>query len=227
KKVTAGVLLQDGKIWLTQDEINLLPKGWQTLNPAVLAHKMIWKSQSVPRVAVDRVSSQSNIYHIGRTVFAEGCGLWFLADVEQESDRLEFLLEHLADQGIGGERTAGYGAFTWSEVAPPDLPTPDGSQRVLTLARYNPTPQELAAGVLGEEASYELVDVGGWLGTPTGRAQRRKRVRMIEAGSVLVANQPLTGRLVDVCPEYDQPGAPGHPVYRSGIALTVGVPGGI
>ncbi len=98
----------------------------------------------------------------------------------------------------------------------------------MTLGRYNPTEEELKAGVLGEGASYELVDVGGWLISPDGPAQRRKRVRMIEAGSVLMQpdGMTVTGRIVDVRPEYEQEGGPEHPVYRSGIALTVGVTGG-
>jgi len=96
----------------------------------------------------------------------------------------------------------------------------------MTLSRYNPTKDEIDGGVLHEGASYELVDVGGWLASPDGPAQRRKRVRMIEAGSVLVAPVPVVGQIVNVCPEYEQSVAPQHPVWRSGIALTVGVTGG-
>ena len=96
----------------------------------------------------------------------------------------------------------------------------------MTLARYSPTLAELQAGVLGADAAYELVDVGGWLWTPTGAAQRRKRTRLLEVGSVLVANGPVVGRLVDARPEYEKIGAPPHPVYRSGVALTIGVTGG-
>jgi CRISPR-associated protein Csm4 len=221
--------LQGGKVWISSQERQLLPKDWQTLSAEVLKTKRIWNVDRVPRVAVDRVTNSSQIYHVGRTTFASGCGLWFLADLEPgQEDWFTHLLQHLGDRGLGGERSAGYGAFTVEPVPAPSLPPVAGAPRVVTLSRYNPTEEELKAGVLGEEASYELVDVGGWLISPDGPAQRRKRVRMIEAGSVLVQPQgvALTGRIVDVRPEYEQNGGPEHPVYRSGIAFTVGVTGG-
>jgi len=221
-----GLLLQDGKVWISREERSALPPAWQSLDGARLHDAAIWKAQPVPRVTVDRVTNRGSIFHVGRTVFAEGCGLWLLADVQHEGELLDMLLHILADQGIGGERNAGYGAFTLDAFSPPTLPSAERAARVMTLARYNPAPDEWEAGVLGPNASYELVDVGGWLAAPGVRAQRRKRVRMIEVGSILAAPVPVIGRIVDVCPEYDLPGAPSHPVYRSGIALPIGVPGG-
>ncbi len=224
-----GLLLQDGKVWISRQEVQQLPPGWQKLDDETLAQKAIWKTQRVPRVTVDRVTNSSQIYHVGRTTFAPGCGLWFLADVDtQQQSLLDSLLLHLGDRGLGGERSAGYGAFEVEGVAAPPLPDVAQAPRVMTLSRYNPTEAELKAGVLGEQASYELVDVGGWLASPDGPAQRRRRVRMIEVGSVLM--QPpgitITGQIVDVRPQYEQSGAPEHPVYRSGVALTVGMTGG-
>lgn len=221
-----GLLLQDGKVWISRQERTRLPPDWQRLDDEALREKRIWKVARVPRVAVDRVTNSSQIYHVGRTTFAPGCGLWLLADDARQTDRLDGLLQHLGDRGLGGERSAGYGAFAVERVTAPRLPAPAGLPRVMTLSRYNPTEAELRAGVLGERASYDLVDVGGWLASPDGPAQRRKRVRMIEVGSVLQQVVEITGRVVDVRPEYEQSGAPTHPVWRSGIALTIGVSGG-
>jgi len=221
-----GVMLQDGKVWISRGEVNLLPPAWQRFSDSALHDVAIWKIERIARVTVDRVTNQGNIFHVGRTAFAEGCGLWMLADVVHMGDLLDDLLHMLTDQGIGGERSAGYGTFSLCALKVPRLPSASGARRVMTLARYNPTPEEWEAGVLGPEASYELIDVGGWLASPGVAAQRRKRVRMIEAGSVLAAPVPVVGRVVDVRPEYDQPGAPPHPVWRSGIALPIGVPGG-
>ena len=225
-KATQGVLLQDGRVWIARPEIERLPADWHKREDDALKATTIWKTQRVPRVTVDRANNSSQIYHVGRTTFAPGCGLWMLADLTDDGRAFDELMLYLADSGLGGERSAGYGAFTVEPVNPPDLPPSRRASRVMTLSRYNPTEEELAGGVLGEGASYELVDVGGWLASPEGPAQRRKRVRMIEAGSILAAPVPITGRIVNVRPEYDQPGAPAHPVYRSGIALTVGVSGG-
>lgn len=220
-----GVLLQDGKVWIDSQEVALLPESWRNLSREALSLADLWQVGRTPRVTIDRQSNSSTIFHVGRTEFADDCGLWMLADVTQGGDLLDELLDYLADQGIGGERSSGHGAFTKTVVQAPSLPAVNSTSRVMTLSRYNPTLSELTAGVLGEGASYELVDVGGWLGSPGWPAQRRKRVRMIEAGSVLVAAVPITGQLVDVRPEYET-ATFGHPVYRSGIALPVGVTGG-
>ncbi len=215
--------LQSGAVWLHPDDMALLPEEWQRLPENLLAEKSIWKNSIVPRVTVDRASSSSTIYQAGRTVFASGCGLWFLADIWDWHELLDDLVAELSVRGIGGERSAGYGAFSVGQpLLLPDLPLPDDATRVMTLSRYHPHHDELAAGVLGEKAAYELVRVGGWLASPDGPAQRRRQVRMIEAGSVL-ENKGVVGQLVDVAPAYDQPGAPSHPVYRSGFALPVGV----
>lgn len=218
-----GLMLQDGKVWITREERRLLPDECQKKGPLDLFEWAIWKNDTVPRVTIDRASNSSAIFQVGRTVFNEGCGLWLLADVNRHGDWLEYLLDILGDQGIGGERSSGYGGFALEPFEVPALPSPDNRTRVMTLSRYNPTEREIAAGVLGQHASYELVDIGGWLASPGNPAQRRKRVRMIEAGSILEAALPIVGRVVDVRPEYEQPGAPDHPVYRSGLALPVGM----
>ena len=221
-----GLMLQDGKVWITREEQALLPKVCRKLDAFGLYEWAIWKNDAVPRVTIDRASNSSTIFQVGRTVFNEACGLWLLADVNQQPEFLEELLEVLGDQGIGGERSSGYGAFEVGPFEVPELPEPSQGDRVITLSRFNPTERELAAGVLGRRASYELVGAGGGLSSPGGAAQRRKRVRMIEAGSILEAARPIVGRVVDVRPEYTLPGAPDHPVFRSGLALLVGMPGG-
>lgn len=220
-----AVGLQDGVVWLHPDDRPALPPPWNSWSPEWLAEAHVWRQTVVPRVTVDRLTNSSTIYQAGRTVFAGGCGLWFLAEVSDWGDWLAVLVEELGQRGLGGERSAGYGGFyvdTANPLPVPNLPPAADAPRVMTLARYHPSHDELAAGVLGPGAAYELVRVGGWLSTPTGPAQRRRQVRMIEAGSVL-KNRGVLGQLVDVCPTYDQPGAPPHPIYRSGFALTVGV----
>lgn len=221
-----GLMLQDGRVWITREEQKLLPKACRKLEALDLREWTVWKNNTVPRVTIDRASSSSTIFQVGRTIFNEGCGLWLLVNANHLSEFVEELLEILGDQGIGGERSSGYGAFDVGPFEVPELPEPSKGDRVMTLSRYNPTKQELAAGVLGTHASYELADVGGWLASPGNTAQRRKRMRMIEAGSILEAKHPIVGRVVDVRPEYDLPGAPDHPVYRSGLALLIGMPGG-
>jgi len=214
-----GLLLFGGRVWIASDETEMLP-------PPIRARPYehaIWDVETVPRVTVDRINNASVPYQVGRTTFAPDCGLWLLADVREEfKGLLENLLLHLADSGIGGERSAGYGGFSLHRLTTPQLPHSDNRGLSILLSRYNPTEEEIINGVLGDGAAYELVDVGGWLASPGVPAQRRQRIRMIESGSVLVGHN-ISGHLVDVRPRYDNMRSPQHPVYRSGLALTVGV----
>jgi CRISPR-associated protein Csm4 len=222
-----GHTLQQGRVLIAETEANGLPDGLRKKPPSAWNDEdnRLWDTGTVPRVTIDRLTSESSIYRVGRTVFAEGCGLWLLAEVREDyTDLLETLLIHLSDTGIGGERSAGYGVFSLGRITPPVLNSATGAQRVVTLSRVNPRPDELEAGLLHESA-YELIDVGGWLNAPGVAAQRRQRIRMIESGAVLNTRgiADLRGQLVDVRPEYALPGAPPHPVIRSGIALAAGV----
>lgn len=212
------IQLQGKRVLVSEEELKQLPKDTD----------VFWQSTLVPRVSLDRISTASNIYQVMRTVFAPECGLWFMAEVEDEKTKslLEGLLRVLADEGIGADRSSGYGAFIPEEIAAPQF---NKGSIAVTLSRYNPTEDELIDGVLGEGALYQLVDVGGYLYTTQAHGQRRKRVRMIEAGAVLNTSKRVPiGRLVDVRPEIvgevakNAPAPPDHPVYRSGIALLAG-----
>lgn len=214
-----GRYLQNGAVWIAKDEQRQLPKEWREQNADALKAQHIWDEQLTPRVSIDRISNASNIYHIGRTVFAPGCGLWFIAEMMDDAVQAWFenILNHLQDEGIGGERSAGYGSFAWERMSSPCQPSID-SDYVMLLSRYHPTSKELQNSVLvGEFTSYELVDVGGYV-TPIGEpARKRQRVRLIEAGSIVRGG--ITGQLVDVSPT----GFQSYAVYRSGIALAIPV----
>lgn len=219
-----GRFLQDGAVWIDADEAAQLPDVFQNLSISNQKDAKFWSVGTVPRVTIDRITNQSNIYQVGRTFFASECGLWLLADVHHYEETLDKVLNHLGDTGIGGERSSGYGSFNLYPIPVPEIPSSGNSPQAMTLSRYNPTLRELEQGVLGEGASYELIDVGGWLSAIGAAGQRRKRVRFVEAGSILDLrrNPTVTGRLVDVRPPNDIPGTPRHPVIRSGIALLVG-----
>ncbi len=217
--------LQGGAVWLHPDDLASLPGDLPGLDPEILREERVWTNGKVPRVAIDRMTGQSNIFFAGRTVYAEGCGLWFAADVRQDEALLRELLGFLGDSGIGGERNAGYGHFTVAEgFSGLTFPPVKQASRWLTLSRYYPLPDELEEGVLSRNASYELVDVGGWMGGLSGPAQRRRHVRMVEAGSVITHIKRSTpGGLVDVRPKYPNGTEHTHPVYRAGFALVAGV----
>jgi CRISPR-associated protein Csm4 len=218
-----GAFLQDGWIWLTIGELDALPTDWRGLEPDELRGRGVWGSRPVDRVTVDRVSSASAVYRIGRTVYAPGCGLWlgvqWPGGVDPAAkEQLETLLAHLGDRGLGGERSVGYGQFTLREAdLALNLPVPGDEGPLLTLSRYLPQEEELP-GALRGGASYRLDPIPGWLESPGHRARRRRQVRLLTEGSLF---EPLGatpfGGLADVRPE----GWDAHPIWRYGYACPV------
>ena len=232
-----GVALQGGDFWLSQEEVAALPRGMRPRRwLRALRHARVWVYHQVPRVTVDRVSSASEVFHAGRVAFAPGCGLWF--GVEWRSpDRgvgeegltyrraVHRALALLADDGLGGERSAGYGAFTWEEQPSFPLPDPAPGESLWLLSRYHPRQVELPGVLTGEGTAYSLVSVGGWLRSPDGAAQRRRRLWMVAEGSIVhVGSGGRLGDVVDVRPVYENPtGDLPHPVWRYGLALGAGL----
>jgi CRISPR-associated protein Csm4 len=241
---TTGVALQNGTIWLTAEECEQLPevmrKHPQTgcdIPLRALRRQSVFVTGQIPRVTVDRVSSASEIFHAGRVTFAPQCGLWFgihwrepEAMVEQTGRTYRQAFEHalnvLQDDGLGGERSAGYGTFTWQKaLASLNLDIPSGNGPALLLSRYHPRSMELPAALNGDGAAYNLIPLGGWLRSWAGAAQRRKRLWLVSEGSVVKAQGAGPwGDVVDVHPTYGNPdGDLPHPVWRYGLALGVAV----
>ncbi len=237
-----GVALQGGTLWLLKDEVEQLPGSLRNLKNGVkrslraLRFMSIWQEQEVPRVTVNRIHQGSTIYHSARIVFAPGAGLWFgvewLRPEEEIRPNLSFKagfehgLKTLEQQGLGGERTSGYGAFEVTRTEEITLAYPQAGQRGLLLSRYHPRgPEEVAASLQPADSAYALVAVSGWLHSVGQAAQRRKRIWLIGEGSLILwTDRPVLGDLPDVRPEYNSQTFP-HPVYRYGLALAIGWPG--
>lgn len=238
-----GIALQGGTLWLTGEEVDLLPQGFRRRQAKwrSLRYLSVWVQDRVPRVSIDRITSASNIFHTGRISFADGCGLWFGVEwrhadaiVDQDNsisfaDAFKQTLAILQDDGLGGVRTSGYGAFTYHVSKEPiALPDPQPGRPVYLLSRYHPRAAELPQALTGEGTAYNLTAVGGWLHSPEGASQRRKRLHLIVEGSLVAPPSHPAGDVADVRPTYqsapDSPEKPGlpHPVYRFGLALASG-----
>lgn len=227
--------LQHGRLWFLCEEGALLPKAMQ--RPEGRRHAWfglsLWSSGRVPRVTVDRINSASTIYHAARVTFAEDCGLWFGVEWLQPEAALpggatyrqavERALRFLADEGLGGERSSGFGGFALKSGQPFDLGTPpQNSTPAYLLSRYHPRRDELPDALLGEGCAYRLNAVGGWLRTPQGAAQRRKRLYLLQEGSLVTLPHHPAGDVQDLRPDYPNPlGEVKHPVYRWGFACAL------
>jgi CRISPR-associated protein Csm4 len=239
----APLISQGGKVWISPDEADLLPTEWrrqQSENDdgwrARLNATAIWQIESLPRVTVDRTSNASAYYEVGRVTYTPDAGLALLVRFAdpQAQQPFESLLSLLGDSGLGGRRSSGYGAFRWERGPALQLDLPAAGPRSVLLSRYVPHGDAELAALQNQAASYQLVDVHGWLYSVGKPAQRRAKLRMVAEGAVIAAApEQVRGTLVDVRPVYSahkphpQLGAgPGvdHPVYRSGLALTLAIP---
>jgi CRISPR-associated protein Csm4 len=207
--------LHGGSIWLTSKERDAIDPLLSLDDEGRLS---LWRKQIVPHVTIDRVDNAPNLFHTGRVTFGPGCGLWF--GVRGETDWVRAALRSLADEGLGGLRSTGHGAFTFTEVSS-DLPLVKGDQWGLCLSRYAPqTETEITQGIQQPQSTYQIVTVGGWCQDDAGHYWRRRSVRMLAEGAILPAS--ARGGLVDVRPLKPEDWlGPQRPVYRSGLAFLI------
>lgn len=178
-----------------------------------------FESGKIPKIAVDRNTSSTNLYYTGFVQYRENSGLYFLAEFSNTNRENTFLtvLNFIGEEGIGGERSSGAGQF---EVETSEL-TPTWKQvlefsgktyySLISLFWEKPLPD----GCL-ENASYELQKRGGWVAaSPSGSQRRRQSVQMFTEGSVFPVKPK--GKLADVTPARFN----AHKVYRSGISLSL------
>jgi len=207
--------LHGGDLWVMPAE----RKALEAFRNEDTGQVQLWKSDPVPRVTVDRVTSRSAVYQAGRVRYRRvkledgelRAGLWVLVDglADEQVGWLTKLFTVLGDSGIGGERSAGYGQFdldgpSMDSGRGPSINSGRGpadfagfgiqgrDERWLTLAPYHPRSDELGEdGVLGKDSAYTLLLRRGWVASPEGMSLRRPLVRMLGEGSVL--HHPAAG----------------------------------
>ena len=167
---------------------------------------------------VDRITGQTEPHRTACLEFAPNTGWWGLIEITDDSweARVKSALRLLADSGFGGERSRGWGRAAepeFSDAAP--LFNGEGHAGAWwMLSLYSPHADDAVDWSRGDYASTTRA---GWTDSVAGSV-KKKHVRMIEEGSVLMA-PALRGRAIDVAPE----GFP-HPAWRAGFALAVPVP---
>lgn len=182
------------------------------------------------RLAVDRLSGHAEPYETACLEFAEGGGLWCMAVFrdEEASSRwtqpVRGAFQLLADSGMGGERSHGWGhsrAPEFIEIEWPDTlltapviePADDGAGAYWLLSLFVPAS---ADEVDWPRSRFTLLERAGRVESPEGWGLRKKSLRMVAEGSVLYAARALQGAAKNVAPD----GFP-HPVYRYGVPLAL------
>jgi len=174
--------------------------------------------------AVDRLTGHTEPHRTACLEFAPNAGWWGLMELADFAPgsiweaRVKSAFRLLADSGFGGERSRGWGRAKEPEFSDASSLFGEGHAGAWwMLSLYSPHAEDAVDWSRGD---YSTVTRAGWTESAAGSA-KKKQVRMIEEGSVLMA-PALRGRAVDVAPE----GFP-HPAWRSGFALAVPVPAGV
>ncbi len=182
--------------------------------------------------AVDRLMNGSVAVHSTACVeFEAGSGLWSAVRFPDEpsesawSSRIQAAFRLLADTGFGGRRTSGWGQTQapefqqgrWPNLLFPKLARTlgrrngstngNGSSQFWLLSLYSPASTDQVDWAAG---NYQLAVRAG---------AATKALRMIAEGSVIAAHSEPAGTALDVAPD-----GFAHPVYRSGLALTLELP---
>lgn len=178
--------------------------------------------------AIDRLDgSRLDTHATACLEFARDAGLWTVVqfagegalDKWQAPVRSAFQL--LADSGFGGERSRGWGRSETPEWEPWNPPAPETAPEGAEQAQWMLSLYLPASGdqVDWKRGSYSTVARTGRIESASRWGEPKRQSLMIAEGSVLVGGASLRGTIEDIAPE----GFP-HPVYRSGLAVSVSIP---
>lgn len=175
-----------------------------------------------PRAGINRINSKSNLYYFSEVHFAPNCGLWFYLRVGKElKEEILASLKLLADEGLGGDRTYGFGNF---EYKIEEVQLPVVGDKYLLLSPYIPSKNDYTneSKEIAKEISdtYELKYRTGYI---FGTDQKAKRVVMFTEGSVF--KKPVRGKILDITPDGFEK-TYGYRVYRYGKAFLLPFKGG-
>ena len=176
-----------------------------------------FESQVNQRVNVPRAdNNDANPFFFNWTYFHEKAGLYCLTDAKGgKFDELLNLFKLLGETGLGTDRNVGGGKFE-VESGALDLPEISGANQTVLLSLYIPTEEELTKLKLSH-AKYELLLRGGYMAGSSEeifRHLRKRSVYMFNVGSIFPTTEPLSGKIVDLAPAWNDNRM--HPVFRSG-----------
>ena len=188
-------------------------------------------------VAVDRVTG-SNIepWAAGCVQFAPASGLWCAAEFANPtayaiwSPKLTCAFRLLADSGLGGLRSRGFGRSRTPDFQPgdlrellmpgfqaPQIAANGASKSWWLLSLFSPGATDQVAWGSG---NYALIQRSGRTASRSGGGLVKKSSRLLKEGSLVISEGALSGSIRDVAPEGAQ-----HPVWRAGFAVAIELPG--
>jgi len=175
-----------------------------------------------PKVVVSRTGSQSEdvyyqadieLYPLILDDLRVQPGFFFLVEYNLGKEawkRFRAAVRLMADEGVGGKRSNGYGQVSDVHFDDSFELNPGGEKYQFTVSLLSPAPQDDLESLF----SYEIISRGGGYihaGYPTSLT--KKSVRMVREGALLKGN--MQGRLVDVAPDGAQP------AYQYGLNFSI------
>lgn len=202
---------------------------------AVSEYKTTYHERLLVRNRRPRAGGDTTPYICSGIVYSEGCGLYFLARFSPEAEdsglpaKFETVLDFLADNGIGGERSSGYGVFkchkkTGEEFDPTsifgNLDVGEDPAGYVLLSVASPQLADDQTLEASGWAGYDMVRRRGYptpLQSGTGSKRRQNLIFLIEGSAFRGAIAP-SGRVWKVL-DGDIDSKSDYPIYRSGLAL--------
>jgi CRISPR type III-A-associated RAMP protein Csm4 len=141
-----------------------------------------------------------------------------LIDIYNQSilSKFDRTIEYLQDEGLGANRSSGYGQIkkiTREEIV---LPIVTDANHWITLTDYLPSKNELQKIQMSQNSAYNLISKSGWIyksgHNPTD--QRKSKTFMMSAGSSF--DFLPNGVIINVGNDHE-------PSYRYGLAYPLGV----
>lgn len=176
--------------------------------------------------AVDRLTGETAGHSSACLEFAPDSGLWCAVSFSDEEARerwagvLKGAFRLLADSGIGGERSRGWGRAEEPVFKDGTLPglivdaSQNGSEQGWwLLSVFSPGEDDRVDWSRG---SYSLLTRSGRIESRAGWGAQKQASRVVAEGAVLVSPGAPGGAALNVAPE-----GFAHPVYRYGYALSI------
>jgi len=183
-----------------------------------------YRSQVNQRVSVPREGNEdASPFFFNRKYFHEKAGLFCLTDAQGERfEEILDLFRQLGESGLGTDRNIGGGHFE-TEADSLDLPEIPDANYTMLLSLFIPTKEELAA-IKVKTARYDLLLRGGFMAGSNEESLchlRKRSIYMFNVGSLFPTTKPLTGKIVDLAPAWNDERM--HPVFRSGRPFSIPV----
>ena len=184
--------------------------------------KTVIRSETRQRVSVPRSdNTDASPFFFDWKFFDKDAGLYCLTDASGDSlDEIVSLFRQLGENGIGTDKNVGGGKFSVS-VSSLEIQVPDTANAQALLSMYIPEKEEMKNLDL-EHSRYGIVSRGGYIAgscDPKFWHLRKKSVFMFREGSVICSREKLSGKIVDIRPEWNDGTL--HKVFRSGKALAI------